>query len=290
MSQQRMVGKTIAALAVTLVVGWAFSGARRVGAAGPAGGGAGAAAGEGAPGAAGAAAGSPVVLELFTSQGCSSCPPADYLLSELGRSGSAGPVIPLAFHVDYWDRLGWSDPFSSSRWSQRQESYAHALGKDGVATPQLVINGRSDCVGSQRDEVLRKIAEARARQPAARVELALGAPPAAGSKLRVKVSVSMLEKTERGNPEVWVALTQSGFSTEIKGGENLSRTLHDDFVVRRLQKAFTVPGRAGERREGEVELSLDPSWPPGQLMVAAFAQDSKSLAILGAAAQRVGQP
>ena len=90
-----------------------------------------------------------VVLELFTSQGCSSCPPADALLSRLRHEDFGGStVIPLAYHVDYWNHLGWSDPFSSPRWSQRQNLYARALKNAQVYTPQLIINGAVQMVGS----------------------------------------------------------------------------------------------------------------------------------------------
>ena len=239
-----------------------------------------------APPAAGAEAGAPVVLELFTSQGCSTCPPADRLLSELGRGGSAaGQVIPLAFHVDYWDRQGWTDPFDSPRWSERQQRYAHALSGDRLATPQLVIDGRGACVGSKRDEVLSKIAEARAPAPAAAVDLAIGDPPRGGAhpRLRVKLAVRVLRQTSSRDLDLWVALTQSGLVTEVKAGENASATLRDDFVVRRLEKVLTVRGRAGEQRAKELDLALDPSWPLADLAVAAFVQDPSSLVIVGAA-------
>jgi hypothetical protein len=253
----------------------------------------GAVAGPSGPPTAGAEAGGPVVLELFTSQGCSTCPPADRLLSELGRDGSAGQVIPLAFHVDYWDRLGWSDPFGSSEWSKRQRTYAHALSGDRVATPQLVIDGRSECVGSKRDEVLRKVAAARAQPPAAAVDLAVDVRGRGGARarLRVKVSVRVLQQTSSRDLDLWVALTQSGFVTEVKGGENASASLHDDFVVRRLEKALTFRGRAGAQRAKELDLDLDPSWPLADLAVAAFVQDPSSLAIVGAARSPfAGQP
>jgi len=106
-----------------------------------------------------AADGAPVVLELFTSEGCSSCPPADALLSKLGSSNKS--VIPLAYHVDYWNRLGWSDPFSSHEWSERQSAYARALNLSGDYTPQMVIGGGWQCVGSDGRSIARAIAEAR---------------------------------------------------------------------------------------------------------------------------------
>lgn len=106
-----------------------------------------------------AADGAPVVLELFTSEGCSSCPPADALLSKLGSSNKS--VIPLAYHVDYWNRLGWSDPFSSHEWSERQSAYARPLNLSGDYTPQMVIGGGWQCVGSDGRSIARAIAEAR---------------------------------------------------------------------------------------------------------------------------------
>ena len=102
--------------------------------------------------------GGPLVLELFTSQGCSSCPPADALLSRLVRSGEH--VAPLSFHVDYWNDLGWADPFSLPAWTERQQSYARALGDNRVYTPELVIGGATGVVGSQEAAVSRAIAGA----------------------------------------------------------------------------------------------------------------------------------
>ena len=108
-----------------------------------------------------APANGPVVLELFTSQGCSSCPPADRLLSKLGSDPKlAGRVIPLAFHVDYWDYIGWHDPFDAPRWSQRQQAYARAFHSNRIYTPQLVVDGHSECVGSEESEVLRRVRDA----------------------------------------------------------------------------------------------------------------------------------
>src|SRR5271155_4622881 len=98
----------------------------------------------------GAADGAPVVLELFTSEGCSSCPPADALLSELGSSTKS--VIPLAYHVDYWNHLGWSDPLSSHQWPERQSEYVQALNLDGEDAPQMVISGQWQAVGSDRSD------------------------------------------------------------------------------------------------------------------------------------------
>jgi hypothetical protein len=248
----------------------------------------------------GSAGHGPVVVELFTSQGCSSCPPADRLLSRLQvDSRAGGTVIPLAFHVDYWNRLGWSDPFSSAAWSQRQTNYAQAFHSNRIYTPQLVVGGRSECVGSEEREVMRRIREALAVEPEGEVTLgapavgpAAAAPAAApasagaGAKnARVTVSARLLRAVRGGNQEVWVALTESGLTTAVKAGENASATLHDDHVVRRLVKAFTLPPTAGAASSAEVALPLDGSWNGAALEVVAFIQDPRSLAIHGAAAR-----
>lgn len=105
---------------------------------------------------------SPLLVEHFTSQGCSSCPPADLLLSKLGQGGggSAGaedeaspPIIVLAYHVDYWDYLGWKDPFANNRWSSRQRAYGEALQQDSIYTPEVVVQGRVHCIGSNEESV-----------------------------------------------------------------------------------------------------------------------------------------
>jgi hypothetical protein len=201
----------------------------------------------------------PVVVELFTSQGCSSCPPADRLLSRLKRDPKlAGAVIPLAFHVDYWNHLGWSDPFSSSRWSQRQTDYAHAFRSNRVYTPQAVVNGRSECVGSEESQVMRRIREALAAAPAGVVSLAApvvtaapgamatSAAPGAGGAAgaRVTVTARLLRPVPGPGVDVWVALAESGLTTAVGAGENASATLRNDQVVRLLVKAFTLQSPA----------------------------------------------
>jgi hypothetical protein len=258
----------------------------------------------GSAGTAGAAtaanSGNPVVVELFTSQGCSSCPPADRLLSRLGTDpGLPGPVVALAFHVDYWNGTGWRDPFSSSRWSRRQEAYARAFRSDRIYTPQLVVNGRSECVGSQEGQVRRQIAAALAAAPAGQVSLALAPIAPLGSpaarRLRVSVTARLSRPAGSGQLDLWVALTQNGLSTPVKAGENAARTLRNDHVVRRLEKAFTLPAAAGSERSGSLVLDLDPSWKLADradladLGVAAFLQDPATLAIHGAAATSLGR-
>ncbi len=119
-----------------------------------------------APAAAPPAAGSVAVVELFTSQGCSSCPPADRLLSAIAAEPAfAGKVVPLAYHVDYWNYIGWQDPFSSADWSTRQKQYAQAYDTNRIYTPQLVVNGTDEMTGSEERKVRSAIARALAEVP-----------------------------------------------------------------------------------------------------------------------------
>lgn len=178
---------------------------------------------------------SPVVVELFTSEGCSSCPPADDILAELARGGAADgrPIIALSWHVDYWDRLGWPDPFASPRHTARQQRYAAALGQRGLYTPQAVVDGRVDVVGSRRARLRSAIAAA-------------GGPRAVAVSATVKRDGARYEITPRlkgptDGARVLVALTESGLSVAVPRGENAGRTLRHDHVVRAF--AMTTPGQ-----------------------------------------------
>jgi hypothetical protein len=232
---------------------------------------------------------SPVILELFTSQGCSSCPPADRLLAELDRDPKlTGRVIPLSFHVDYWNYIGWKDPFSSPRWSDRQRSYARAFRSSRIYTPQAVIDGRMECIGSREDLVRYRIGKALAAEPAGRVTLAATPAGGTGGRVQVKVGAKLAKVAGTGNLDVWVALVETGLTTPVGAGENASRTLKNDNVVRRLERAFTIPAGAGAARSGELALGLDKRWNPKNLRVVAFLQDPATMAIHGAAAKRLG--
>lgn len=239
----------------------------------------------------------PVVVELFTSQGCSSCPPADRLLSRLKRDPRlAGTVLPLAFHVDYWNHLGWSDPFSSQRWSQRQLDYARAFHSSRIYTPQLMVDGRTECVGSEESLVMSRIQEALAAEPAGVVTLAPstvaaesggGGPGTGAVSAKVTVTARLLRQAAGASADLWVALTESGLTTPVQGGENATATLHNDQVVRLLVKALTLRSAAGAGAEGSaaVTLSIDSKWNRSALDVVAFLQDPQSQTIYGAASQ-----
>jgi hypothetical protein len=204
----------------------------------------------------------PLVIELFTSQGCSSCPPAERLLDKLARDGQlAGrPLAPLAFHVDYWDDLGWVDPFGSPAWTDRQSEYARVLGDKSVYTPELVVGGRVGLVGSNTIGAVQAIAAAPAQRPIAAT--ATWAPS----------SVTVDAKAP-ANADVFVAVWQDGTRTNVRRGENAGATLAGDRVVRRLERV----ARAGAT--GSIKIAIDPAW--GTVGAVAFAQNSER-AIVGA--------
>jgi hypothetical protein len=166
----------------------------------------------------------PVVVELFTSEGCSSCPPADELLSELARSRP--DVLLLAFHITYWDRLGWPDPFSLRAATDRQRDYAQTLGLDSIYTPQMVVDGRTDVVGSDRANVLAALHDAAAARPA---PVPLRLTRAAG---QVTLEVGAGAGAQRGS--VLLVGYDAAHRTSVARGENAGRTLIESNVVRGL--------------------------------------------------------
>jgi hypothetical protein len=198
----------------------------------------------------------PLVIELFTSQGCSSCPPADALVNKLAKAGQLGgrAVIPLAFHVDYWDDLGWPDPFASAAWTERQREYAVAL-DDHVYTPELVVAGSTGMVGSQGTRVAQAIAAAPAQKKLA------ATATWDGKSLRVDV-------TAPANADVFVAIWQDSTRTKVPRGENAGETLVSDHVVRKLVRVATKGTKA------QRTIEIDPAWGASgaSLGAVAFAQ------------------
>ncbi len=235
--------------------------------------------------------GAPVLVELFTSQGCSSCPPADRLLSRLGSSDEFGEavVIPLSYHVDYWNYIGWTDPFSSSEWSLRQSSYADSFDSRRVYTPQLVINGRRDCVGSDEKRVREEIARAAGESTAGRLQLELNAgDDPRVLHLDIDAMIDAIAKETAGDRwSVMVAVFENGLETPVSRGENSGRKLRNSHVVRSLQQAFTLPARPGAKHSGQVHIELAEDWDREHLGVAVFLQDPVSRHIHGAAMRRL---
>jgi hypothetical protein len=230
----------------------------------------------------GASDGAPVVLELFTSEGCSSCPPADALISELGSSMKS--VIPLAYHVDYWNHLGWADPFSSGQWSERQSDYARAMNLDGEYTPQMVISGAWQCGGSDAGSIERAVAAARSLPALGRTSIQTSLAAAGSRKLQVKVNAQLLTAGP-GRLVVMLAIYESGLVSKIGAGENGGREITYDYTVRKLLSAFELGAAESASASRELTVDLDPSWSLDHVGVAAFIQDPTSLKIEGASSE-----
>lgn len=220
------------------------------------------------------------VVELFTSEGCSSCPPADRLLSELASQAleEGGRIFPLSFHVDYWNYIGWKDPFSDRAYSDRQRSYARAFGSRGIYTPQMVVNGVVGFVGSDRT---------RARSS---IEQVLSIPAPVGLVLKYKVAMDSdplvveyeLSDYPRG-AVLNLALVERGLVREVTRGENAGRTLHHENVVRLFK---TVQPRGDGK--GRIELKPDNSVVRENSAIIGYVQDPTTMTILGSALLELG--
>ena len=227
----------------------------------------------------------PVIVELFTSQGCSSCPPADAILRSFERNQPVADVVivPLSEHVDYWNRLGWRDPFSSPRFSARQRAYGAALDLPGLYTPMMVVDGRTVLVGSDRDSAQRAIEEAGAH-PKTTVHLDVDTIETS-RVIDVAMSVGEPVPNSGRAVEIWLAVTEAGLVTDVMAGENMFRRLRHTGVVRHLERVATMafadplPTAPVTRR-----VQLDDAWDRSRLRVVVFLQDSATSAIVGAAA------
>jgi hypothetical protein len=182
----------------------------------------------------------PVLAELFTSEGCSSCPPADQLLQLLDQQQpvSGAQILVLSEHVDYWNQLGWHDPFSTRQFTLRQEQYSRTLGRE-VYTPQLVVDGREQVLGNDPAAVQSAIARA-AATPKHPVRIV--AVKRDGANAFVTVSVGALPK---GRAEVWVAMAEDSARSSVTRGENAGRALSHVAVVRSLTKVGAVSKSEG---------------------------------------------
>lgn len=231
--------------------------------------------------------GTPVVVELFTSEGCSSCPPADALLSQLvsKQPVPGAHIIALGQHVDYWNNLGWTDPFSSAGFSQRQGSYSRILG-GGAYTPEMVVDGTTGFVGSDSERAYAAI-EAAAHTPKAAVDLMFekGPPggPAASVRLGIHIThLSAVKGSERA--DVLLAITEDGLHSAVARGENAGRTLHHAAVVR----DFRFLGNAsGDSYNATSVIPLKSSWIRSNLQAVVVVQGETTHRMLGAASLKL---
>lgn len=217
----------------------------------------------------------PVLVELFTSEGCSSCPPADTLLAKLAKEQpvAGAEIVPLELHVTYWDDLGWKDPMSLGAATTRQQTYAdRVFGSDRVYTPQAVVDGRTEAIGSD-EAALRKAVARAAAQPHVPVTVAASAD---GHTANATVTAGA-NPAGRGPFDLLVAVVEDDVTSAVSRGENGGRTLHHDAVVR----AVTVGPLDPAASPAHVSLPLDPAWQRSHLRVAAAILVRKTGQIIG---------
>ena len=224
----------------------------------------------------------PVIVELFSSEGCSSCPPADALLRRLERTQPvpAARIIALEEHVDYWNQLGWKDPFSSSQFRFRQNDYARLFGTDSVYTPQMVVGGAAGFVGVDENLAYQEISKAAGR-PAALVRLRTTPDPKDPALLDLIVDVKN-ESATRAESDILLAVTEDNLSSNVQRGENGGRTLRHAPVVR----SFGVIGKLNPMQSNSVQLSptlnLPAEWRRESLRAVVFLQEHNTRKIAGA--------
>jgi hypothetical protein len=224
-----------------------------------------------------------VVVELFTSEGCSSCPPADALLARLDQTQpvEGAEILPLALHVDYWNQLGWADPFSSHEFSVRQGEYAAAFGNDGVYTPQMVVDGVKEFNGSNASLAQEAIGKA-AREPKGEVTLTHAASQS-GEAVRITAQIEKFPKpTEGETVNVLLALTESGLASDVARGENSGRKLTHIGVVRSLKSLGGLPEAPGTSFKAETEVLIEKGWRRENLRAVVFAQERGTRRVLAA--------
>src|SRR5436853_574463 len=232
-----------------------------------------------------------IVVELFTSEGCSSCPPADALLARLDGAQLKGNVqlIALEEHVDYWNDLGWTDPFSSRDWTSRQNAYAGVLGNRNPYTPQMVVDGTVEFLGSHPQQARQAIMEA-AGKPKVLVTLEQRPASKTGTEDSA-VTVGKLEGTAKHDAaEVWLAITETGLHSAVTRGENAGEELRHASVVRTMRKIGEAKGDSETSFAGDASVPLQKEWKRENLKAVLLVQGKKSRRILGAAEIHIGQP
>ena len=210
--------------------------------------------------------GTPVVVELFTSQGCSSCPPADELLGELAQQPG---ILALEMHIDYWDYIGWKDPYADPKITDRQRGYARDLGLRYVYTPQMVVDGRTDVVGSRRRSVFSAIEDAALRVKPVQVSL----ENVDGGRVTVDEGTA-----PHGGATVWLVTYDGFIDTEVSRGENAGRSLQNYNVVREMRSLGTWEG---DKMVFDVDLAK--AIADGRSGCAIIVQQGRTGPILGAA-------
>ena len=224
------------------------------------------------------------LIELYTSEGCDSCPPADRWLSALDFGSPPARAVALAFHVDYWDRLGWRDRFGSAAFTARQHEQMARRHAAFVYTPQVLLQGTDFSMWNDASQPVAALAAINARPARATIELAVA--PLDDRTAAVDLHVLIPQLRDRAHAAVAVALTQSGLASDVKAGENAGKRLQHDHVVRSWRAGAPI-GVAGELRQ---HFSLPLPAERGPLEIVAFAENTASGEVLQALALPICTP
>src|SRR6187455_1636298 len=203
------------------------------------------------------------LIELFTSEGCSSCPAADEVLEEIQKKYNDKDVLVLAYHVDYWDKLGWKDIFSDAAFTQRQEYYSNIFRLNSIYTPQVVVNGKKEFIGSNKSKLISSIEEQLNERPA--VSIKLNVVQNTEGKIDVHYSA---EGVDAKKEQAILVLIQKMATNEIRKGENKGRTLHHINIVRNI---FYLP-----LKEKTTNFTIPAGFSKEDFFVSGFIQDKKS--------------
>ncbi len=211
------------------------------------------------------------VVELFTSEGCSSCPPADALIARLQKESAGKPIYILAFHVDYWNRLGWKDVFSDASYSQRQQQYSKWLNSSEVYTPQAIVNGRTEFVGSEENTL--RSALKTGLMAGAKNGIVLNNLKSSGDKINLQYQT----EGETNNSSLVIALIEKNATTKVGRGENAGRSLSHVQIVRKLQSVMLR-----NNPSGSVSIAIPVGFNAESFEAIAFIQNNTNGMITGA--------
>lgn len=211
------------------------------------------------------------VLELFTSEGCSSCPPADDLMGKIQNEYKDKPVYVLSYHVDYWDDLGWKDIFSNADFTKRQYEYGRWLKKEPIYTPQVIINGKADYIGSQEKLLRGGITKALSKPALVNFDIS-------AQKLKSGVVVNYKVLGNSNSTRLMVALVQKSAKSTVKRGENEGKLLSHYQIVRNL-----IFQKLAVDEKGSLNVYFPKNFDSRNAEMIGFIQDNNTGAILGAA-------
>ncbi len=224
-----------------------------------------------------------VLVELFTSEGCSSCPPADALLQQMDSSPpvAGAQLIVLSEHVDYWDRDGWKDPYSSAAATERQSAYVHVLGLSTAYTPQFIVDGSDELHGDpqQASQVILNAAEVQ------KVPVHIDSPVVnAQNPTLLQTHIEADGSSEKHNADIYVAIALDHAESQVLRGENSGRHLTHVAVLQSLTKIGKL--EEGKNFGRDIQLNLKPGTDPANVRVVAFVQEAGPGKVLGAASRR----